>query len=118
MTTRAIDQNHDWQYGHNQSDLKTGLAEVEQNIKTRIFSWKNDCFFSPDDFVDWDNILGRFDLNKAYLKEQIYSCVIGTEGVININNLDLQMDNKERAFYISLGILTIHGEIFIENLGV
>lgn len=118
MTVRALDKNGDWQYGHNQNDLKTQLSEVEQCIITRLQSWKNDCFFAPDDFVDWDNILNHFNVGKTFVKSQIYNCVVNTQGVKNISNIEYELDGAARTFYISMKVITVYGEIYIHNLSI
>jgi hypothetical protein len=116
MTTRAIDNNNDWCYGHNNADLKKENKELIQCIKTRLQFWKYDCFFDYESGIDWNNIFGNFNLNNDFVKSQVYNCLINTNGVKDVNDLIVDRDNATRDIFINATVVSIYGEYKLNEI--
>jgi hypothetical protein len=114
MTVRAIDNNNDWLYGHNIADLKSGIAELQQNLKTRLQHYKYDCFYDFESGIDYGRI---FDYNtpEAEIRAELGNCILGTEGIIGIDSITVNLDRKNRILHFSCSINTICGNIEITN---
>jgi hypothetical protein len=110
MSIRAIDSIGDWKFGHGVFDLNTGEAEIEENIKTRLLSWKGDCFFALNDFVDWRS---RLDVGQQInLKDEINRIILQTPGVVKVLKIDLNWNSKNRFITITYTIQTIYSQSF------
>lgn len=113
MTTRAIDINGDWVFGHGIADYKTEKEELEQNIKTQLNSWKNDCFFDMDAGVDWYNYLGSFGREND-LRRDIINNIMSVDGVISVASYDAHL-TQDRKIVITAEVDTIYGKMNIQQ---
>ncbi|GHU28123.1 hypothetical protein FACS1894152_5600 [Bacilli bacterium] len=53
MRIRAIDRDGDWQWGLGRQDYRADFGALEQDIRTKIRSWLNDCFFAMDEGIEF-----------------------------------------------------------------
>ena len=113
MKTRALDSLKDWQFGRGLQSYVTEKNSLNQNISTRLKSWKSDCFFAMDDGVDWQNFL---DIGKKnYLDVDIKRVILQTEGVLRISAYTSTLDTDNRLVTISATVSTIYGTITISE---
>lgn len=114
MIFRQLTALGDWTFGKGISGYATAEAAVELNIKTRLLSWKGDCFFALDDFVDW---LGRLDKNQeTNLKNELKNVILQSFGVISVNSIDGVLNHTLRSFRVTYNIDTIFGTNFVNTL--
>lgn len=71
-----LDANGDWTFAQTVKDEKA----INLNIKTRVLSWKNDCFFDMGAGIDWLNRLGTPG-QLVPLEEEIKNIILKTDGV-------------------------------------
>lgn len=90
MIIRNSTDSGDFTFGKGASDyLKNGRA-IAHNIKTRLLSWKGDCFFALAEGVDYNNLL---DIGtKNLLDSDIKRIILQSEGVIKINSYSSTLD--------------------------
>ena len=113
MKTRALDAMGDWQFGRGLQSYATEKNALNQNISTRLKSWKNDCFFAMDDGVDWNNFL---DIGKkTFLDIDIKRVILQTEGVLRISSYESTLDPETRKITISATVGTIFGLVQVEE---
>lgn len=114
MIFRQLDALGDWTFGKGISGYATGEQAIELNIKTRLLSWKGDCFFALDDFVDW---LGRLDKGQeANLNHELKSVILQSFGVVAVNSFHGALDAQRRAYQVVFDISTIFGKSFLNKL--
>lgn len=113
MKTRGLDSNDDWEFGRGKQAYVSDKDAVSQNIKTRLRSWKGDCFFDVDSGVDWTNFLDKG--KKTQLDLDIKRVILQTAGVLRINSFSSTLDSAERNLTITVTIDTIYGSITIEE---
>lgn len=114
MIFRQLTALGDWTFGKGISGYATDEAAVELNIRTRILSWKGNCFFALDDFVDW---LGRLDKGQEEnLKRELKNVILQSFGVVSVNSINGLLDRSTRHFQVTYNISTIFGENFINTL--
>lgn len=106
MSIRALDTNGDWTFGNGLLDYKVQQKEIEQDLTTKILSWKNDCFFDLDAGVDWTNYLGNYQTENE-IKKSIVNIVNKTTGVVSLNSYEAFL-NENRNLRILLNITTIY----------
>jgi len=105
MIVRALDTNGNWVFGRGKSSYKKGLDAIKQSIMTRLKSWKYNCYFAPEDGVDYNNYL---DIGtKDLLDLNIKNVILGTYGVIRITSYVSTI--SVRAITISCYVVTIFG---------
>lgn len=99
MTFRMLDKNHDWIFGAGAASYLTENEEIALNIKTRLLSFLNDCFFALDEGIDWWNLLDYHSQDK--LQAQINEVIVKTPGVTKINSIDISFgaNRKMRVEY-------------------
>ena len=57
MIFRELDPTtNDWCFGKGRQNYASGLDALKLDLKTRLLSWTNDCFFSLTDFIDWAGV--------------------------------------------------------------
>lgn len=107
MITRTVDSNNDWNFGKGKQDYRDEEHALSQNIKTRLMSFYNDCFFDLDTGVDWFTYLGSKDLNG--LKLAMSNIILATYGVEEIAELNLSVD-VNRQLSIQYQVQSLWGE--------
>jgi hypothetical protein len=116
MIFRQLTSLGDWTFGKGAAGYATAEAAIELNIKTRLLSWKGDCFFALDDFVDW---YGRLDKGqKTNLDFELQAVIIASYGVVAINSYQGALNDATRAYQGIANIATIYGQSFINKLNL
>lgn len=106
MIFRQLTGIGDWTMGRGIATYATGANAIALNIQTRLLSWKGDCFFSLNDFVDW---LGRLDRNQMdNLNAELQGVILASYGVIQINSFVGNFNPQTRAYMITYNISTIY----------
>lgn len=113
MKTRGLDSDDDWEFGRGQQSYVSDKDAVAQNVKTRLRSWKRDCFFDVDTGVDWTNYLDKG--KKTQLDLDIKRVILQTAGVLRINRFSSTLDSGKRNLTVTVTIDTIYGSITIEE---
>lgn len=114
MIFRTLTTQGDWTFGSGVYGYSTEEKAVELNIKTRLLSWKGDCFFAADDWVDW---LGRLDKGQeANLKNELKNVILQSFGVVAVNSIEGTLDRDSRNFTVTYNIDTIYGTNFKNTL--
>jgi hypothetical protein len=109
MRVRALDVNHDWCFGKGKNSYLRDLDALKQNIKTRILSWKGNCFFALEDGVDWNN---WFNIGtKTFLDLDIKRTILQTDGVIRMNSYISTI--TDRSIGMEVDLTTIYGNMSI-----
>lgn len=113
MIFRQLDENGDWSFGKGKNNYVSLDEAIKLNIKTRILSWLNDCFFSLTSGIDWLNRLGS--KNQAGLLETDLRRIISqSEGVTAILSFDIV--TQGRAFSATYTVQTIYSKSFTDSL--
>ncbi|MEE0059280.1 MAG: hypothetical protein UE295_00475 [Acutalibacteraceae bacterium] len=116
MRVRAIDENNDWTFGRGLQDYKIDDRAVAQNVKTRLQSFYNDCFFDLEAGIDWFNLLSRG--TESLLLLAIKQNIINTDGVVGLNNVDVLFDRYERHITIKYDIQTVYSRSYIDQFEI
>ena len=113
MQVRALDSANDWIFGQGKQSYKKNRAALEQKLKTRLHSWRTDCFFAQAEGVDWNNYL---DIGtKRLLDIDIAQYINKTGGVLGITNYKSYI-TPERVLRVSFTARTMYGPIEISEV--
>ena len=107
MITRAIDNDNQWIFGNGRECYLNDENAVGQNIKTRVQSFYQDCFFDLNAGIDWFNFLGT--KNQEGLKNAIAKTILSTTGVYSLDELSLNL-SENRELLIQYLTTTIWGQ--------
>lgn len=114
MIFRQLTALGDWTFGQGISGYATDESAIELNIKTRLQSWKGDCFFSLNDWVDW---LSRLDKGQENaLNQELYNVILQSFGVVSVNSFTGVLDRVTRNYTVTFNITTIFGPSFTITL--
>lgn len=113
MSFRNLDGHGDWVFGLGRHSYVNENQEILLNAKTRVLSFLGDCFFAPQDGIDWWHLL---DYNKqTELENAVMSTIAETEGVESVNEVD-SVINSDRKITLTYSITTIYGSTYNQEL--
>lgn len=113
MIFRNLDADGDWSFGSGRGNYVTDNAAIGLNIRTRILSWLNDCFFDMEAGIDWANRLGSKN-QRGLLELDLKRIILQSEGVTGIVSLDTFMDG--RKFTANYSVNTIYSQAYIDSI--
>lgn len=110
MIIRKVDATNDWTFGKGLSNYAKDEEAINQNIKSRLLSWLGDCFFAPDEGVDWR---GRLDVGQQEaLQQELKAVILQSSGVVGVANVSAVFDSSSRFIRITYNVETIFGNAF------
>lgn len=115
MRFRSLDSNGNWVFGTGTSAYVSGNTAIGLNIKTRVLSWLNDCFFAQTAGVDYYNLLsnkGTFKQLSAAI-QRIIAQSYGVTGIIKFS-----LTQSGRQFIASYTVQTIFSQSFADQTAV
>ena len=115
MIFRNLDSNGDWTLGKGKNNYLRDNAAIGLNIKTRINSWKNDCFFALNDGIDWYNRLGTKN-QRRLLEEDLKLIIKQSEGVTSMTSFSTQLIGRD--FRADYSVLTVFSREYIDNISL
>lgn len=114
MIFRQITSDGDWTFGTGISGYARDENAIGLNIRTRLLSWKGNCFFALNDFVDW---LSRLDKGQeANLNQELQNVILQSFGVVGINSFEGSLDRQTRLYSVTFDISTIFSPSFVKTL--
>lgn len=116
MRFRNIDTNGDWVFGKGRNSYLRGNSALMMNIKTRLLSFLNDCFFDTEAGIDWWNLLGEKD-HKSILAS-VQRVVLRSSNVKRIVDMQYNLNRYTRKFSITLSVEFANGEIITDTVEV
>lgn len=115
MIFRSLDSSGDWQVGQGIGSYATNNAAIGLNIRTRLLSWLNDCFFAQTAGIDYYNRLG--DKNQfTAMKQDMQRIIAQSYGVTGILNFDVSQVGRQ--FIASYTVQTIFSASFSDQTAV
>lgn len=114
MRFRNVDANGDWVFGKGRNSYLRDNDALMMNIKTRLLSFLNDCFFDTEAGIDWWNLLGGKDIKGILASVQ--RVVLRSNNVKRI--VDMQSQLQNRRFAITLTVEFANGEILTDTVEV
>lgn len=100
MSVRSIDENRDWNFGQGKQSYVSKVNEIAQMVRTRVLSFFGDCFFAPNEGIDWINLMGKY--GEVDLLKSIKLTILQTPGVTSLTSLDVVRDKRNLTVYYSL----------------
>ncbi len=117
MIFRALDTNNDWQFGKGKESYLFSQDAIAVNIKTRLLSFLNDCFFDLNAGVDWFTYFGTPG-REDEIKLKTRAVILQSYGVVTVNSVLLTVNPVTRASIITYNINTIYSVNYTEDIQV
>lgn len=114
MLFRALDASGDWVFGKGINSFTTDREAMILNLKTRIKQWKGECFFAPEDGVDWNNFLGIG--TKDLLDSDLLRVIIQSDGVIRVDAYTSVLTRDTRNLMVQATLFTIYGNVELSEV--
>jgi hypothetical protein len=114
MIIRALDSSNDFSFGKGKSNYLKETAAIGLDVKTRVYSFLNDCFFALDDGIDWYNLIGLKDTKAIILA--VKTTILQSYGVTGIISFDTIYEF--RSLTLKYEIRTIFNERVVDNVEV
>ena len=113
MIFRNLDSNGDWNFGQGLANYVAQNAAIGLNIRTRIYSWLNDCFFDMQAGIDWWNRLGSKN-QKGLLDADLRRITLQSDGVTGLVSFDSVL--TVRSYSANISVNTIYSAAYVLNV--
>lgn len=111
---RSLDANGDWVFGIGLQAYASGSAAIALDCQCSLRMFANDCFFSPDGWVDWFNLLGSS--NTSALLFSILAVLQNVNGVNTATITSYSLDPTTRALSLSYNVTTVYGTSITDSV--
>ena len=108
MQVSGLDKNLDWRFGKGRAVYKTNAKAIEQNVQTRLRSFRGDWYLDVDAGVNWIELLGNPGTEKRIIRA-VESTVLQTDGVLSIQELKIIGRDSTRGVKIRIRYTDVFG---------
>ena len=115
MQVSGLDKNLDWRFGKGRAVYKTNAKAIEQNVQTRLRSFRGDWYLDVDAGVNWIELLGSPGTEKRIIRA-VESTVLQTEGVISIQELKIVGRDSNRGVTIQLQYTDVFAQQLLKTM--
>ena len=112
---RSLDSVGDWTFGKGLQNYAIENKAIILDIRTRVLSFLNDCFFATEQGIDWLNILGNKD--EAQILREITKTISETQGVSKVLDASITENRDTRKITIIYNIISIYDDIINGEVG-
>lgn len=117
MNFRALTPQNDWQFGNGTESYAYGEQAIGLNIKTRLLSFINNCFFDMGAGIDWFTYLGLPGKQQQTVLS-VQASILQAYGVVSVNSVTLNLNDQTRAAVLTFNINTIYSQNYVQSLEV
>lgn len=115
MKFRNLDADLDWTFGKGVYNYARQQEATKLNIRTRLLSWVNDCFFDMSAGIDWLNRLGDKQ-QRELLEQDIKRVITQSEDVIELVTFSTTL--LGRQFSAEYTVRTIYSKLVTDFIQV
>ena len=107
MRVRALDGNWDWKFGKSKQDYATESLATAYDVKQKILSWYNDCFFDMQSGIDYKNLLGKKG-GKNELDNSVKKILLVQPDIVEITYFESSV--TDRKYSLTVRFKTVYNE--------
>ncbi len=111
MIIRALDTQEDWTFGLGRQNYLSGQNAVIQNIRTRLYEFFNDAFWSMNSGAEWQRLLGTPG-TKQEITLTCRAIILQSYGVNSVNSISASYYGDTRNLILKYNINTIYTSNF------
>ena len=101
MKHRGVDEIGNWVFGKGKNSYATGVEAIKLNIRTRLLSFKYNCFFDLEAGINWFDLGSASEKNLQLLNLKIKEVIATSYGVNKIISSNLNIDRNTRAVKVT-----------------
>lgn len=101
-------------FGQGLGSYATALNAIALDIAARIRSRKGNCFFAPEDGIDYTNLLDKN--REASFLTAMSNAIMQTPGVVKINSISSNLNRQTRGMSLTYNIQTIYTRSFTATI--
>lgn len=117
MIIRNLDIDSDWTFGMGRENYLSGNLAVALNVKTRLLSFLNNCFFDMGAGIDWFTYLGVPNKFQE-MKLRVRAIILQSYGVVNVRDVSFSSNSLTRQSILTYSMDTIFTTQFTQNIEV
>jgi hypothetical protein len=107
---RKTGTNGAWTFGNGTSNYLSGIAQVAQNIDTRLNTFLGECFFATNVGLDWFTFFGTPGAsNQLAMNLAVTTTIRNTQDVVGLTQLSITVDAVSRTATIVYQVQTVYG---------
>lgn len=118
MTIKALDENNDIFLKDGKIHTVSEAPETVQQIRSRLLTYLGEWFLNTESGVDYFGIVFVKPVNLSLIESEIKSIIIGTDGVIQLNEFELDYDSTTRKLTVDFEAETIFGVINVQEVTI
>ena len=107
MRVRALDGNWDWKFGKSKQDYASESLATAYDVKQKILSWYNDCFFDMQSGIDYKNLLVEKG-GKQQIDNSIKKILLVQPDIIEITYFESSV--TDRKYTLTTRFKTVYNE--------
>lgn len=115
MIIRNLTLDGDWTFGSGIQNFATGEQALAVNLRTRLLSWRQDCFFNPDFGVAWTDILGQKSTDFIVLS--LSQFIAQSYGITKVTNVLFSLDQNREA-HVTYTVNTLYSRQLVGTVVV
>ncbi len=115
MIFRTLTPNGDFSFGKGRNNYASKNDAIGLNIRTRLYSWVNDCFFDLKAGIDWTNRLGSKN-QRALLEADLRRIILLSYGVTGIVSMDTELNGRD--FKAQFSVNTIYSKNYKDSINI
>lgn len=115
MIFRNLDADGDWTFGRGKNDFLREQDAIGLNIKTRIMSWLNDCFFAMNEGIDWATRIGSKN-QKDLLDADLKRVILSSENVTGLLSFESSVLN--RKYTADFSVETVFSKSYTDKITI
>jgi hypothetical protein len=119
MRVSRLDGDNDWTFGRGKANYLKASEAIQQNVYTRLRSFKRDWYPDVDAGIDWLKLLGTRGVRVETYRREVERVVQSTEGVARIDRIDVEFDRRNRRLSVTVYAQDVYNNlILIDGLNV
>jgi hypothetical protein len=107
MRVRALDNNWDFKFGKSRQDYTSTSLATAYDVKQKILSWYNDCFFDMQSGIDYKNLLGSKG-GKDQIDDSIRKIIAVQPDIVELTYFDSAV--VDRKYTLTARFKTVYNE--------
>lgn len=114
---RAVNNKWEWLWGRSKGNYAQESRALALDLKMQIQSWVGDCFFSTEDYIDWNYLLGSKNTEDE-IQEVIRALLDRNAEVAGVTDVTATVDRENRKISVTYSYIDIFGGEMREEINV
>lgn len=114
---RAVNNRWEWLWGRSKGNYAQKSRALALDLKMQIQSWVGDCYFAPEDYIDWNYLLGSKN-TETEIRDGITALLERNEEVAGVSDVSATVDRDNRKIKLTYSYVDVFGGEMREEINV